>query len=71
MNNSESLDKGNIPVTFKGFGKSYEYPGPGALRKMAFESERNGLKAAFLKVGRRRLVLPEILFRLIREKGAK
>lgn len=61
----------DIPVTFKGFGKSYEYPTIGALRKMAFESEINGLKKAFLKVGRRRLVLPETLFRLLQEKGSK
>jgi hypothetical protein len=61
----------DIPVTFKGFHKNYEYPSPGALRKMAFESEINGLKEAFLKIGRRRLVLPETLFRLLREKGSK
>jgi hypothetical protein len=61
----------DIPVTFKGFHSNYEYPSPGALRKMAFESEMNGLKDAFLKIGRRRLVLPGTLFRLIREKGSK
>ena len=61
----------DIPVTFKGFHKTYEYPGPGALRKMAFESDVNGMKNAFLKIGRRRLVLPETLFRLLREKGSK
>ncbi len=61
----------DIPVTFKVFGKSYEYTTIGALRKMAFESDMNGLKDAFLKVGRRRLVLPETLFRLLREKGSK
>ncbi len=61
----------DIPVTFKGFQKIYEYPGLGALRKMAFESEVNGLKDAFLKVGRRRLVLPATLFHLIKEKGSK
>ena len=62
--------KEEIPVTFRGFGKTYEYPTLGALRKMAFERETNGLKGAFLKVGRRRLVLPETLFRLLREKGS-
>jgi len=40
-------------------------------RKMAFEDEVNGMKKAFLKVGRRRLVLPATLFRLLREKGSK
>ena len=59
-----------IPITFNGFKSSYEYPSLGALRKMAYESETNGLKQAFLKVGRRRLVLPETLFRLIKEKGS-
>lgn len=63
---NQTLD---IPTTFKGFHRIYEYPSPGALRKMAFESETNGLKRAFLKVGRRRLVLPDTLFRLLREKG--
>lgn len=61
----------DIPITFKGFHQNYEYPSPGALRKMAFESNANGLKNAFLKVGRRRLVLPETLFRLLKEKGSK
>lgn len=61
----------DIPVTFKGFHKNYEYPSPGALRKMAFESETNGLKKAFLKIGHRRLVLPETLFHLLREKGSR
>ena len=71
MNRSESTEKNEIPITFKGFSKTHEYPSVGALRKMAFESEVNGLKDAFLKVGRRRLVLPETLFRLLREKGSK
>jgi len=71
MNKPESADQNEIPITFKGFGKVYEYPTLGALRKMAFESDTNGLKIAFLKVGRRRLVLPETLFRLLKEKGSK
>lgn len=61
----------DIPVTFKGFQKTYEYPSLGALRKMAYESEINGLKDAFLKVGRRRLVLPDTLFHLLKKKGSK
>lgn len=61
----------DIPTTFKHFGHQYDYPTPGALRKMAFESAHNGLKAAFLKIGRRRLVLPATLFRLLKEKGSK
>lgn len=60
-----------IPITFNGFKKNYEYPSMGALRKMAYESESNGLKKAFLKVGRRRLILPETLFRLLKEQGSK
>lgn len=71
MNSSESLEKQDIPITFKGFSKIYEYPSLGALRKMAFESEINGLKKAFLKFGRRRLVVPETLFQLLREKGSQ
>jgi len=61
----------DIPTTFKGFHKNYDYPSPGALRKMAFESNVNGLKGAFLKVGRRRLVLPDTLFRLLKKKGSQ
>ena len=60
----------DIPTTFKNFNKYFDYPSPAALRKMAFESESNGLKEAFLKVGRRRLILPETFFRLLREKGS-
>lgn len=71
MNDSESLHKNDIPITFKGFDKSYDYPSLGSLRKMAFESDSNGLKKAFLKIGRRRLVLPETLFLLLKEKGSK
>lgn len=71
MNNPEPSQTDDIPVTFKGFNRNYEYPGPGALRKMASQSKNNGLKSAFLKVGRRRLVLPDTLFRLLREKGSK
>jgi hypothetical protein len=71
MNKSESPSITDIPITFKGFNKNYEYPSSGALRKMAFESETNGLKEAFLKIGRRRLILPDTLFRLLREKGSK
>ena len=59
-----------IPVTFKDFGQTYKYPTMGALRKMAYESQENGFKKAFLKVGRRRLILPETLFRLLKEKGS-
>lgn len=61
----------DIPLTFKGFQKTFEYPSQGSLRKMAFESDTNGLKKAFLKVGRRRLVLPATLFQLLKEKGSK
>lgn len=60
-----------IPITFKVFSERHKYPSIDALRKMAFESEHNGMKAAFLKFGRRRLVLPETLFRLIRKKGSE
>ncbi len=71
MNRSEPLETNEIPITFKGFSKIYEYPSVCALRKMAFDCEVNGLKAAFLKIGRRRLVLPKTLFRLLREMGSK
>ena len=69
MKPKENITNLEVPLTFKGFTKHFEYPSLGALRKMAFESEENGLKTAFLKLGRRRLVLPETLFRLIKENG--
>ena len=71
MNIPESLQTNDIPLTFKGFHKTYEYPSPGALRKMASQSKSNGLKNAFLKIGRRRLVLPNTLFSLLRQSGSK
>ena len=70
MNNPEPSQTDDIPVTFKGFNRNYEYPSPGGLRKMACQSKKNGLRTAFLKIGRRRLVLPNTLFRLLREKGS-
>lgn len=66
MNNNE-----DVPLTFKGFNKNYDYPSLGGLRKMVYESDVNGLKEAFLKVGRRRLVLPQTLFRLLKKKGGQ
>lgn len=61
----------DVPTTFKGFCTQFQYPTLGALRKMAFETHLNGLAPAFLKVGRRRLVLPGTLFRLLKQKGSK
>jgi hypothetical protein len=61
----------DVPMTFKGFSSTYLYPSLGGLRKMAYESNTNGLKEAFLKIGRRRLVLPVTLFRLLKEKGSQ
>lgn len=58
-----------IPLTFKDFTKIYSWPNMGSLRKMAYESEINGLAGAFVKFKKRRLVLPQTLFRLL--KGGK
>ena len=69
MSKSEFTDGNEIPVTFNQFEQTYGYPSRGALRKMAFEREINGFKGAFLKIGRRRLILPDTLFRLLRERG--
>lgn len=65
INNQEE-----IPLTFKDFITIYRWPNMGSLRKMAYESDLNGLKEAFLKIGRRRLILPNTLFRLLRKKGS-
>ena len=71
MNSQEDFNTAEVPITFKTFHKRHEYPSPGSLRKMVYERDINGLKEAFLKVGRRRLVLPETLFRLLRKKGSQ
>jgi len=58
-----------VPMTFKDFTQIYSWPNMGSLRKLAYESETNGLKNAFIKFQKRRLVLPLTLFRLL--KGEK
>jgi hypothetical protein len=58
-----------IPLTFKDFTSTYTWPSMGSLRKLAYESEINGLAEAFIKFKKRRLVLPLTLFKLL--KGGK
>lgn len=65
------IEAEDIPLTFKGFTKVYSYPPMGTLRKMVHHSDTNGLKLAFLKVGKSRLVLPKTLFRLLKEMGGQ
>jgi hypothetical protein len=55
-----------IPLTFKDFSNIYKWPNINSLRKLAYESSINGLAPAFIKFQKRRLVLPQTLFRLIR-----
>ena len=43
MDKSEYLEKNEIPLTFKDFTNIYRWPNMGSLRKMAFESDTNGL----------------------------
>ncbi len=62
-------DQEDIPLTFKDCSQAYKWPTIGALRKMCFLSQENGLGKAFIKIGRRRLVLPKALFRLLKEQG--
>lgn len=59
-------EKEEIPLTFKDFASTYSWPNMGSLRKMAFESDSNGLSDAFIKFKKRRLVLPRTLFRLLK-----
>jgi hypothetical protein len=68
MDKSEYRDGSEIPLTFKDFINIYRWPNMGSLRKMAYESETNGLAEAFIKFKKRRLVLPQTLFKLL--KGA-
>ena len=65
------IEAEDIPLTLKAFTKAHSYPTMGALRKLVYHCDSNGLKAAFLKVGRRRLVLPKTLFRLLKETGSQ
>ena len=58
-----------IPLTFKDFTERFAWPSMGSLRKMAYESEENNLAPAFVKFKKRRLVLPQTLFKLL--KGGK
>lgn len=72
--NAQKTEKGasnmnehqEIPLTFKDFTTTYKWPNMGSLRKMAYDSEINGLSSAFVKFQKRRLVLPQTLFRLLR-----
>lgn len=66
MNNEEE-----IPLTFKDFTSAYSWPNMGSLRKMAYESETNGLAEAFVKFKKRRLVLPRTLFKLLKGGNTK
>lgn len=59
--------KQEIPLTFKDFTAIYKWPNMGSLRKLAYEREINGLAPAFVKFKRRRLVLPETLFTLLKQ----
>ena len=56
-----------IPLTFKDFTTMYKWPNMGSLRKLAYEREINGLAPAFVKFKKRRLVLPETLFKLLKQ----
>jgi hypothetical protein len=71
MDKSEYLEKNEIPLTFKDFTNIYRWPNMGSLRKMAFESDTNGLSVAFIKFKKRRLVLPQTLFKLLKGEVAK
>lgn len=68
---THSPDLNDIPITLKEFSKRHTYPSLSALRRMVFDSEINGLKTAFLKVGRRRLILPKTFFELLTKMGRK
>lgn len=71
MDKSEYLEKNEIPLTFRDFTSTYRWPNMGSLRKLAYESEINGLSEAFIKFQKRRLVLPQTLFRLLKGEVTK
>ncbi len=67
MEKEKDAQLNEIPLTFKDFTHAYNWPTMGSLRKMAYESETNGLATAFIKFKKRRLVLPYTLFKLLKE----
>jgi len=71
MKESEYIEVNEIPLTFKNFTNTYNWPNMGSLRKMAYESESNGLAKAFVKFKKRRLVLPLTLFKLLKGEDTK
>jgi len=58
-----------IPMTLQEFAKTYKTPSFSALRDLIHNRHLNGLEVAFIKVGARRMVLPDTLFRIMRDRG--
>lgn len=56
-----------IPITFKEFGSRYSWPPYGSLLKIYRQRNENGLSSAFIKFGKRVLILPETFFSIIKE----
>ena len=64
---SDNRPVGLVPID--SWNQYYPWPTPSGLRHLAFYSETNGFKTAFVKVGRRRLVDDAEFFRCARKQG--
>ena len=66
---SNSDDRPGRLIPIDSWPEFYPWPTPPGLRHLAFNSETNGFKTAFVKVGRRRLVDDAEFFRCARDQG--
>lgn len=60
-----------VPMILKDFIETYKWPTMGVLRNMIFRKESNGLDGAFLKFGKRVLILPNTFFKLLKQNSDK
>lgn len=62
-----SIEGQEVPMTFKDFSLKFKWPTVSSLYAMYLKRGKNGLSKAFLKYGRRSLVLPLTLFKLLKD----
>lgn len=60
-----------VPIDLKNFVQIYKWPTMGMLRHMILKRKDNGLDDAFLKFGKRMLILPSTFFKLVKKHGQK
>lgn len=57
--------KSDCWITFRQFNNQFQWPSHLGLRSYAHKADCLGIENAFLKIGRRRLVNPRVLFNLL------